>query len=133
MGEDIMVCRQHGPSDAISTLLLHLSVNIFNNDLPIFSYHTARSLQFLTWAKFLEHCNQIWSHHGLPSSLGHSFCISRTTEFLMSGVPPDIVKSMGHWSSDSFLHYWRLLEVVIPLHAELLHHTISPVISSRVG
>jgi hypothetical protein len=133
MGEDIMVCRQHGPSDAISALLLHLSINIFDNDLPIFSYHTTRGLRFLTRAKFLERCNQIWSHRGLPSSSGHSFRIGGTTELLMSGVPPDIVKSMGRWSSDLFLHYWRSLEVVIPLHAELLHHTISPVISSHVG
>ncbi|KAG2145616.1 hypothetical protein BD769DRAFT_1416683 [Suillus cothurnatus] len=44
---------------------------------------------------------------GLATSSGHSFRIGRTTEFLLSGVPPDIVKALGRWSFDSFLCYWR--------------------------
>ncbi|KIK93936.1 hypothetical protein PAXRUDRAFT_143952 [Paxillus rubicundulus Ve08.2h10] len=54
------------------------------------------------------------------STTGHSFCIGGTTELLLAGVPPDVVKALGHWSSDTFLHYWCSLELLAPLHIENL-------------
>ena len=128
-GEDIMLCRQLGPSDPIRALHHHLSVNDINDDLPIFSYITASGVRFLTRSKLLECCNSIWSENGLPSSSGHSFRIGGTTELLISRVPPDVVKTMGCWSSDSFLRYWRSLEIVVPLHAELLRPIILPTVT----
>jgi len=71
----------------------------------------------LTKVAFLSRCNQIWTASGYPRTTGHSFRIGGTTELLTSGVPPDVVKSMGRWSSDSFLRYWRDLETIAPLHA----------------
>jgi hypothetical protein len=124
LGEDIILCKQCGRSDAISAIDEHLALNIFSDSSPIFSYHTASGERFLTRAKFLERCNAVWAIHGLPSSTGHSFRIGGTTELLMSSVPPDIVKTMGRWTSDSFLRYWRSLEVVVPLHAELLRSRV---------
>jgi hypothetical protein len=119
-GEDIILCRQYGASDPIDALELHLSINVFGDDLPIFSYLTASGVCFLTRAKLLEKCNHIWTRYGLPSCSGHSFRIGGTTELLISRVPPDIVKTMGRWTSDSFLRYWRSLEAVVPLHVEYL-------------
>jgi hypothetical protein len=119
-GEDIILCKQQGPSDPIEVILLHLSVNAVDDNLPIFSYVTASGIRFLTRAKLLMRCNQVWLHEGLPLSSGHSFRIGGTTELLISRVPPDIVKMMGRWSSDSFLQYWHSLEIIAPLHAELL-------------
>jgi hypothetical protein len=123
-GEDIILCKQHRSSDAISAISEHLAVNIFPDSSPIFAYHTASGERFLTRSKLLERCNSVWTLHGLPSSTGHSFRIGGTTELLMSAVPPDIVKTMGHWTSDSFLHYWRSLEIIVPLHAELLRSRV---------
>ncbi|KAF9222759.1 hypothetical protein BS17DRAFT_656672, partial [Gyrodon lividus] len=60
----------------------------------------------LTWKKFLMCCNLIWTSKGIPVSAGHSFRIGSTTELLLAGVPPDIVKALGHWSLDTFLCYW---------------------------
>ncbi|TFK16572.1 hypothetical protein FA15DRAFT_548136, partial [Coprinopsis marcescibilis] len=60
----------------------------------------------LTKAHFLERCNQIWTGLGYLRITGHSFRIGGTTELLLAGVPPDVVKAMGRWSSDSFLKYW---------------------------
>jgi hypothetical protein len=107
-GEDIMLCRQEGASDVIAALVEHLAVNIFPSNYPLFSYHTACGLHYLTRAKLLDRCNEIWALNGLPGSSGHSFHIGGTTELLISGVPPDVVKTMGRWSSNSFLRYWRL-------------------------
>jgi hypothetical protein len=124
-GEDIMLCRQKGASDAIDTLVEHLALNIFPDKYPLFSYHTACGLRYLTRAKFLDRVNEVWALNGLPGLSGHSFRIGGTTELLISRVPPDIVKTMGRWSSDSFLRYWRSLEIIVPLHAEMLR-TILP-------
>jgi hypothetical protein len=127
-GENIMICRQRGSTGPIEGIKQHLAINVFPDDLPIFSYITASGIHFLTLAKLLKRCNQIWCLHGLPSSSGHSFRIGGTTELLISKVPPDIVKTMGRWSSDSFLHYWHSLEAIVPLHAELLKPTVVPTI-----
>jgi hypothetical protein len=47
-GEDIILCKQQGPSDPIEAILLHLSVNAVDDNLPIFSYITASGIRFLT-------------------------------------------------------------------------------------
>ena len=71
---------------------------------------------FVTWTPlgfyglYMESTGILWSLHGvymdpwgsvryslngLPGSSGHSFRIGGTTELLISGVPPDVVKMMG--------------------------------------
>lgn len=35
---------------------------------------------------------------------------------------------MGRWSSDAFLAYWRNLEIVAPLHAELPKYCIKGIL-----
>ncbi|KAG2053677.1 hypothetical protein BDR06DRAFT_840679, partial [Suillus hirtellus] len=71
----------------------------------LFAYRDAKEdLTTLTKRKFLARCNPVWSQHGTS---GHSFRIGGTTELLLRGVPPHIVKVLGRWSSDAFLRYWR--------------------------
>ena len=130
-GANIMICRQYVGADPIEALENHLRVNKIPQDLPLFSYHTHSGIICLTKKKFLHRCNSIWRNHSLPSITGHSFRIGGTTELLICGVHPDVVKMMGRWSSDAFLSYWRSLEIVAPLHTEYLppntlvssHHT----------
>ncbi|KAF9219221.1 hypothetical protein BS17DRAFT_718205, partial [Gyrodon lividus] len=69
--------------------------------------------------KFLAHCNLIWTSNGILVSTAHSFRISGIsgiTELLLAGIPPDIVKASGCWSSDTFLCYWCSLELLAPLY-----------------
>jgi hypothetical protein len=79
----------------------------------------------------LKRCNNIWSRYGLPTFTGHCFRIGGTTILLLRGVSPYIVKRMGRWSSDAFLKYWRSLEILAPLHAELLAPYISTVLPPK--
>ncbi|KAG2157540.1 hypothetical protein DEU56DRAFT_906174 [Suillus clintonianus] len=65
-----------------------------------------------------------------PAISGHSFCIGGTTELLLCGVPPHIIKTLGRWSSDAFLLYWCCLKEIAPLHTELLGPRISSISSS---
>ena len=117
-GEDICICRQNDASDPISALDRHLCVNNPPQNFPLFSYLSPHGWRCLSKKKLLARCNSIWIYHGIPSSSGHSFHIGGTTELLLSGVPPDVVKALGCWSSDAFLCYWCSLELLAPLYVE---------------
>ncbi|QRV93567.1 hypothetical protein RhiJN_21585 [Ceratobasidium sp. AG-Ba] len=75
----------------------------------LFVYKTGRDgcLRALTKEHFLKFTNKIWSPMGYPRVTGHCFRIGGTTELLLGGVPPDLVKAMGRWKSDAFQRYWR--------------------------
>lgn len=132
-GEDLFLGRQLGPSDPISSLLAHFAASpevLASPSHHLFSYSVGGGrLTSLTKRKFLLVCNSVWAAHGLPRITGHCFRIGGTTELLLRNVPPHIVKVLGRWSSDSFLRYWRTLEHIAPLHAELLGPKLSPLLA----
>ena len=116
----IILSRQYDTSDPIRWLLHHREVNGGDLNVPIFSYRKGAGRVCLTRTTLMQRCNAVWQSHGLPSITGHSFRIGGTTELLMCGVAPDIMKIMGHWKSDVFLCYWRSLDIVAPLHSEFV-------------
>jgi hypothetical protein len=117
-GQDIALISQKGISNPIRILYNHLQVNkISLAGTPLFTYASNNRQHILTKNLFLKRCNQIWTSAGLPRFTGHSFRIGGTTHYLLAGVPPDVVKVMGRWSSDAFLRYWRSTEHIAPLHA----------------
>ncbi|KAG1768279.1 hypothetical protein EV702DRAFT_1203366 [Suillus placidus] len=122
-GEEVIICRQCDLSDPIQALEHHLTLNVFEQNLPLFCYLSPAGICCLTRRKFISRCNSIWSAAGIPTASGHSFRIGGTTELLLSGVPPDVVKALGRWSSDAFLRYWRKLDLLAPRHIENLPPT----------
>ncbi|KAF9224483.1 hypothetical protein BS17DRAFT_641968, partial [Gyrodon lividus] len=106
--------------DPIAAINNHLNINKIPPNLPLFSYLSTRGWRCLTKKILLACCNSIWLAAGIPAITGHSFRIGGTTELLLTGVPPDIVKALGRWSSDAFLRYWHSLELLAPLHMENL-------------
>jgi hypothetical protein len=116
-GEKVVLVPRSDSLDPISHVRSHLATSTLPSNLPLLAYSTPSGPRMLTKATFLARCNQVWMASGYPRTTGHSFRIGGTTELLTSGVPPDVVKSMGRWSSDSFLRYWRDLETIAPLHA----------------
>lgn len=125
-GQDVVLVRQRGNLNPISALQHHLLLNIVPRTSPLFTYTISSRVHILSKKVFLERCNQIWTINGLPRFTGHCFRIGGTTELLLSEVSPDIVKTMGRWSSDAFLKYWRSVEDIIPLHAQNLPQRHSP-------
>lgn len=119
-GEDIVLVSQHGPIDPISLLNNHLLVNPVPLSKPIFSFSSPNGLSILTKPVFLQRCNTIWRSFGYPHTTGHCFRIGGTTELLVSGVPPEVVKATGRWSSDSFFRYWRSLDDISHIHVRNL-------------
>ncbi|KAF5387985.1 hypothetical protein D9615_000528 [Tricholomella constricta] len=119
-GEDVVITRQ-ASADPIQYLLTHYERTGSKVNWPLAWYRSdSGDPVSLTKRKFLIRCNSILSGLGRQPISGHSFRIGGTTHFLLCGVPPDVVKAMGRWSSDSFLRYWRSLEIIAPLHAEML-------------
>ncbi|KIK77628.1 hypothetical protein PAXRUDRAFT_776902 [Paxillus rubicundulus Ve08.2h10] len=106
-GEDVIIFRQCRSSDPITAVENHLFFNAIPPNLPLFSF-------------FSPCCNSIWSLAGIPSATGHPFHISGTTELLLAGVPPDVVKAVGQWSLDTFLCYWHSLELLPLIYSENL-------------
>jgi hypothetical protein len=121
-GASLFLCRQHGPSDAILALSRHISLNSPATG-PLFSFRRNNILHPLTKSHFLSRVTSLLEPAGFPHISGHSFRIGGTTELLLRKVDPQVVRVMGRWSSDSFLRYWRSIDLLAPLHAELLQPT----------
>ena len=121
-GEKIILVPQSKELDPALHLKSHLATSRLAGRLPLLAFSTPSGPRMLTKPAFLARCNQVWSALGYPHTTGHSFRIGGTTELLTTGFPPDVVKTMGRWSSNSFLRYWRDLESIAPLHARKVRH-----------
>jgi hypothetical protein len=119
-GQDIVLVDQRAPINPISLLKNHLRVNNVPSDAHIFSYISADGLSVLSKTTFLQRCNEVWHLLGYPRATGHCFRIGGTTELLIAGIPPDVVKATGRWSSDAFLRYWRSLDDIAPQYVRFL-------------
>jgi hypothetical protein len=116
LGQDVVIVSQLAPLNPVALLLKHFRINRLPRSSPLFAYKSSKGPQVLTKAKFLRRCNDIWSPLGFPRATGHCFRIGGTTQLLLAGVSPDVVKVAGRWSSDSFLRYWSSLDIIAPLH-----------------
>ena len=67
----------------------------------------------LTKTKFLKRVNEVVCAAGLEPLQGHSIRIRSTLEYLLRGVPFDVMKAKGRWAGDSFLLYLRKHAIVI--------------------
>jgi hypothetical protein len=120
-GQDVILADQSAPINPITLLKTHLQVNNMPDNAQLFSYTSDYGFSSLTKPQFLHmhRCNDIWHLLGYPRTTGHCFRIGGTTELLIAGVPLDVVKATGRWSSDSFLQYWRSLDDIAP---QYIHH-----------
>jgi hypothetical protein len=120
-GQEVVLVSQRPAVNPIALLHKHLLVNDMPGDTHLFSYISDNTFLSLTKPVFLRRCNEIWHLLGYPRTTGHCFRIGGTTELLIAGTPPDVVKATGRWSSDSFLRYWRSLDDIAPHYIRHLH------------
>lgn len=120
-GQDVVLVDQHLPINPITLLKNHIRVNNVLSDQFLFSFSSPNGYSTLSKKAFLRRCNSVWSAFGYPRTTGHCFRIGGTTELLLAGTPPDIVKATGRWSSESFLRYWRSLDDIAPRHIRNIH------------
>ncbi|CAK5271678.1 unnamed protein product [Mycena citricolor] len=119
-GDTIHLPRQSAPLDPVTAIEMHFIASRLDSNTLLFNFSKGGKDATLTKSAILKRCNEIWSANGYPRTTGHSFRIGGTTELLLAGIHPDVVRTMGQWLSDSFLRYWRSLENLIPKHAEFL-------------
>ena len=110
------VMAQHGISDPQATLSIYLAVNNPPDNQPLFAWRHPNGLRPLTRNEFIKHLNLATAELGLESLdsiKGNGIRISATLEYLLRGVPFDVIKSIGRWSSEAFLLYLRKHAVII--------------------
>lgn len=98
-----------------------LLLNFTSSDAPLALYQNSSGILIpLTRQKFIARLNRILELRHLLVITGHCLRIGGTTHLLLSQILPDIIKLLGHWSSDAFLWYWHSLEIITPLYIKLL-------------
>jgi hypothetical protein len=112
-GEDAYWAAQEGLSDPKTVLENHLRVNPAGAKDHLFAWKHPKGLRPLSRSEFLKKLTAVASAARLPDLKGHSLRIGGTLEYLLRGVPFDVVKSMGRWSGDAFTLYLREHAVVI--------------------
>jgi len=104
-GEDVSWSKQNGPTDPEAALLAHLALNQPPQNGPLFAYKYGKSHRPLTKKKFIETLAATATAAGLDPRQGHGIRIGSTLEYLLRGIPFEVMKVKGRWSSDAFLVY----------------------------
>jgi hypothetical protein len=122
-GDDVWIPRQEPPLDPIHVTHKHYIKNGLEPHHPIASYRNEHgTVTPLTRSKFIRRINEILhaTNKNYPRITGHCLRIGGTTFYLVSGVPPDMVKKFGRWRLNAFLEYWRCLDYLGALHIDML-------------
>ncbi|KAF8811033.1 hypothetical protein BYT27DRAFT_6471013 [Phlegmacium glaucopus] len=104
-GEDVYWAKQHGESDPVAALERHKNVNMPPPEGHLFAYRYKNGHRPLTKTKFIERMANAARAAGLEPLQGHGIRIGATLEYLLRGIPFDVMKAKGRWASDSFLLY----------------------------
>ncbi|KAJ7099846.1 hypothetical protein C8R43DRAFT_964113 [Mycena crocata] len=93
-GEDVVLVSQSSPINPRVALDMHLTVNKCGSQATLFAYKSnSGEIIVLTKTKFLQRCNEVWKQAGFPRTTGHSFRIGGTTELLLAGISPEVVRA----------------------------------------
>ncbi|KAH7919128.1 hypothetical protein BV22DRAFT_1134068 [Leucogyrophana mollusca] len=106
-GEDTQWAAQDGLSDPAEALKNHLQVNTGDQSEHLFAWRHPKGLRPLSKREFTKCITLAAASANLPDLKGHSIHIGGTLEYLLRGVPFDVVKTMGRWSSEAFTLYLR--------------------------
>ena len=107
-GERLYWAKQDGLSDPEIALQRHLDINNMEKESHLFSYMDKQGKFVpLTKTTFLRRLTKAATAAGLHSLQGHSIRIGSTLEYLLRGVPFDVMKVKGRWNSDAFHQYLR--------------------------
>jgi hypothetical protein len=104
-GESVSWSRQNGDTDPEKALAHHLLVNQPPQNGPLFAYRYKNAHRPLTKPAFIKALATAAAKAGLEPLQGHGIRIGSTLEYLLRGVPFEVVKVKGRWASDAFLIY----------------------------
>ncbi|KAF8814159.1 hypothetical protein BYT27DRAFT_7206315 [Phlegmacium glaucopus] len=94
-GKDIYWARQVDETNPISALKHHRLVNTPPQDSHLFAYRHKNGHRPLTKSKFIKRMAVAAKAAGLEPLQGHGIRIGATLEYLLRGVPFDVMKAKG--------------------------------------
>ena len=106
-GEDVCWAKQDGLVDPDAALVHHIEINAPPDDAHLFAYRYNTGHRPLTKSKFISELAKATHAAGLEPLQGHGIRIGSTLEYLLRGIPFDVMKVKGCWSSDTFILYLR--------------------------
>ncbi|PBK85425.1 hypothetical protein ARMGADRAFT_942161, partial [Armillaria gallica] len=131
-GEDVFWAIQDGPSDPQHLLENHFAVNDPPVNQPLFSYIHKSKHRPLTKSAFLSRLHKAFKDAKMEPLQGHGIHIGSTLEYLLRGIPFDVVKTIGRWKSDAFILYLRkhaqilapYMQAVPAIHEQFIRYTM---------
>lgn len=113
-GESVYWSRQEGTADPDAALANHFAVNDPGDGDALFSWRHKSGLRPLTRPEFLKRFQAAATAAGHENTLqGHGIRIGGVLEYMLRGVPLEVVKTIGRWSSDAFQVYLRLHATIL--------------------
>ena len=112
-GKSVSWSKQNGETDLEKALTHHLLVNQPPQNGPLFAYQYKNTHLPLTKPTFIKTLATAATKAGLEPMQGHGIRIGSTLEYLLQGVPFEVVKVKGRWASNAFLIY-------LTMHAQIL-------------
>ena len=106
-GEEVQWKKQDAPCDPEAALSNHIVINKPKTDEHLFTYSYKKSRRPLTRNAFLTCLRNVAQEAQVSFTFGHSLRIGGTLEYLLRGIPFEVVKQQGRWKSDSFSIYLR--------------------------
>lgn len=134
-GEDVFWAQQNGVTDPKAALDNHTRVNQPPHNGHLFAYRWKNSHRPLTKTKFLLRLSQAAKSANLDPLQGHGIRIGATLEYLLRGIPFDVMKVKGRWASNAFTLYLTkhaqimasYMQAVPELHEAFIRYTMPPV------
>ena len=107
-GEEVQWARQDGPTDPQMAFDAYMVVNNSPLNGPLFAYKDRLQHKPLTKATFLKLLKTKAKAAGYGNTVqGHGIWISATLEYLLRGMPFEVMKTKGRWASNTFQMYLR--------------------------
>ena len=106
-GEKIFWAKQEGIVDPQDALRNHLAINNPPADGHLFAFKQGSEMRPMTRSIFLTRIGNIVKTNKLPKLPGHGIRVGSTLEYLLRGIPFEVVKAKGRWQSDAFKGYLR--------------------------
>ncbi|KAJ6619337.1 hypothetical protein B0H10DRAFT_2368588, partial [Mycena sp. CBHHK59/15] len=134
-GESVYWAQQHGLSDPEAALANHFSINNPPLDTALFTYRYKNSHHVLTKSAFTTRLSAAFKAADLDWCQIHGIRIGSTLEYLLRGIPLEVMKCKGRWASDAFSLYLRNhAKIMVPyMQADpQLHQNVLRIIVPRV-
>ena len=106
-GEKIFWAKQLGIVDPQEALANHIRLNNPPTEGHLFAFKHKKEMRPMTRAVFLNRIAKIVNDNNLEKLPGHGIRVGSTLEYLLRGIPFEVVKAKGRWQSEAFKGYLR--------------------------